>query len=137
MNMNSERVSGKTKVKKTARSMRIWGEGNKLIHAGFVPEAKYSIEVSKQPFGRKRILLRLDENGDRQVTKANRKGKARPIIDLHSNQVAELFDAGTELMVSYCPWGVIVFEGEGRDVCLRSWQRDALRYMQAKSEEQS
>lgn len=116
MNIHSERVRGKTKVKKTARSMRIWVEGDKLTHAGFVPEAKYSIEVSKQPFGRQRILLRLDENGDRQVTKANRKGKARPIIDLHSNQVAELFDAGTEIGIVYSPNGVIFFEGEGKEV---------------------
>ncbi len=105
---------GKTKVKKTTRSTRIWIEGNKLVHAGFVPEAKYSIEVSKQPFGRKRITLTLDENGDRKVTKSTRGGKDRPIIDLHSNQVAECFDAGTEVTVAYYPWGVIFFEGEGK-----------------------
>jgi hypothetical protein len=36
-------ATGTTKVKKTARSWRIWIEGNKLLKAGFVPEARYSV----------------------------------------------------------------------------------------------
>ena len=53
----------------------------------------------------------VDANGDRRVTKATRNGKARPIIDLHSKDVAAMFPAGTKVRVEYHP-NQIVFTKE-------------------------
>ena len=96
----------KTFVKKTTRSYRLWTESQEaLTLAGFVPDAKYSIKYCKGG-----IALQLDSEGSRRVTKATRNGKARAIIDLHSNKVAEVFEAGTEIEVVYQSNGIIVFK---------------------------
>jgi hypothetical protein len=102
-------ATGTTKVKKTARSWRIWIEGNKLLKAGFVPEARYSVhsqvETDDYPA---RICLKLDANGDRKVTKASRNGKARPIIDLHERLIVEIFPAVPVVEVAYLSTGFIL-----------------------------
>ena len=106
-------AEGKTKVKKTARSFRIWIEGTKLLEAGFAPDARYSVHhlVATDAYPA-RICLRLDPDGDRRVTKASRNGKARPIIDLHQALVGELFQAGAEVDVDYMRTGFILISGE-------------------------
>ena len=102
-------ATGTTKVKKTNRSFRIWIEGNKLLQAGFAPDARYSVhhQVSTDAYPA-RICLKLDSEGDRRVTKASRNRKARPIIDLHQNLVGDLFAAGTEVEISYLATGFIL-----------------------------
>ena len=109
-------ATGTTKVKKTARSWRIWIEGNKLLKAGFLPDARYSVNFQRENpnydtdgyYRPARILLTLNINGDRTVTKASRNGKDRPIIDLHQHVIGELFTAGTELQVEYLLSGHIL-----------------------------
>jgi len=109
-------ATGTTKVKKTARSFRIWIEGNKLLEAGFSPDVQFSVRFQQEKnnfdtHGRyypARICLALDSEGDRRVTKASRNGKARPIIDLHQALIGELFAEGTELEVSYIRTGFIL-----------------------------
>ena len=100
---------GTTKVKKTARSFRIWIEGNKLLQAGFEPDLRFSVhhQIATDQYPA-RICLKLDAEGDRRVTKASRNGKARPIIDLHQALVGELFNEGAELEVSYLDTGFIL-----------------------------
>ena len=102
-------ATGTTKVKKTNRSFRIWIEGNKLLQAGFAPDAQYSVhhQVATDTYPA-RICMKLDSVGDRRVTKASRNGKARPIIDLHQNLVGDLFAAGTDVEVSYLKTGFIL-----------------------------
>ena len=104
-----ELTTTKTFVKKTTRSYRIWTESQEALKlAGFVPDAKYSIKYCEGPGGG--IALQLHPEGSRRVTKATRNGKARAIIDLHSNKVAEIFEAGTEIEVVYQSNGIIVFK---------------------------
>ena len=84
-----------TATKETKRGLRIWIEGQKLSLVGFEPEALYSVLYDGID---KRISLHLDPtNGAKRVTKATRNGKARPIIDLQSNMVNSVFDAGERL----------------------------------------
>ena len=102
-------ATGTTKVKATARSFRVWIEGNKLLQAGFAPDARFSVhhQFSYVRFPA-RICLKLDNEGDRRVAKASRNGKARPIIDLHQALIGELFNEGAELEVSYLDTGFIL-----------------------------
>ena len=101
-----ELTTTKTFVKKTTRSYRIWTESQEALKlAGFVPDSKYSIKYCEGG-----IALQLHPEGSRRVTKATRNGKARAIIDLHSNKVAEVFEAGTEIEVVYQSNGIIVFK---------------------------
>ena len=94
--MTTQIAIGKTKAKKTARAMRIWIEGAKPAKAGFIPNATYTVDLSGQT-----VTLKLDPNGPRKVTGANRDGKPRPIIDLHCQQIASAFSDGQALTVTY------------------------------------
>ena len=97
-----------TTAKATARAVRIWIEGAKLTAAGFEPDTAYVINSRLRADA---LVLMVDANGDRRVTKATRNGKARPIIDLHSKDVAAMFPAGTKVRVEYHP-NQIVFTKE-------------------------
>ena len=85
-----------TTAKATARAVRIWIEGAKLTAAGFNPDTAYNVMVRDTT-----ITLLVSDIGERRVTKATRNGKARPIIDLHSKEVAAVFPAGTKVHVRY------------------------------------
>lgn len=93
-----------TTAKATARAVRIWIEGAKLTAAGFTPDTAYVINSRLRADA---LVLMVDSNGDRRVTKATRNGKARPIIDLHSKDVAAMFPAGTKVRVAYHPNQII------------------------------
>ena len=93
-----------TTAKATARAVRLWIEGAKLNAAGFTPDTAYVINSRLRADA---LVLIVDDNGDRRVTKATRKGKARPIIDLHSKDVAAVFPAGTKVRVEYQPNQII------------------------------
>jgi hypothetical protein len=85
-----------TTAKATARAVRLWIEGAKLNSAGFTPDTAYNVMVRDTT-----ITLLVSDMGERRVTKATRNGKARPIIDLHSKEVAAVFPAGTKVHVRY------------------------------------
>ena len=87
-----------TTAKATARAVRLWIEGAKLTAAGFTPDTAYYV-FSQLRDGA--LVLMIDTDGDRRVTKAMRNGKPRPIIDLHSKDVAAVFPAGTKVHVRY------------------------------------
>ncbi len=91
-----------TTAKATARAVRIWIEGAKLTAAGFAPDTSYNVMVRDTT-----ITLLVSDIGERRVTKATRNGKARPIIDLHSKEVAAVFPAGTKVRVEYHPNQII------------------------------
>lgn len=88
--------SSTTKVVKTSRAFRVWIEGNKLVEAGFLPGTNYSLE-----FMQTGIKLKRDPSGNKTVSSCNRNGKSRPIVDLHSKEIGEHFEAGTVLNVNY------------------------------------
>jgi len=46
------------------------------------------------------------------VTKATRNGKARPIIDLHSAEVAAVFSGGTSIEVAYLDGSIMFTEAK-------------------------
>ena len=94
-----------TTAKATARAVRLWIEGAKLNAAGFTPDTAYNVMVRDTT-----ITLLVSDMGERRVTKATRNGKARPIIDLHSKEVAEIFPAGTKVRVEYHPNKIIFTE---------------------------
>ena len=93
-----------TTAKATARAVRLWIEGAKLTAAGFTPDTAYYV-FSQLRDGA--LVLMIDTDGDRRVTKAMRNGKPRPIIDLHSKEVAETFPAGTKVRIEYLPNKII------------------------------
>ena len=96
-----------TTAKATARAVRIWIEGAKLTAAGFTPDTAYYVFSQLRDDA---LVLMIDTDGDRRVTKATRNGKARPIIDLHSKEVAKMFPAGTKVRVAYHPNKIIFTE---------------------------
>ena len=100
-------ITAKTTAKQTARAVRIWVEGAKPASSGFTPDATYSIT-----YGDGFITLTLDPNGSRRVTKATRNGKARPIIDLHSAEVAAVFSGGTSIEVAYLDGSIMFTEAK-------------------------
>ena len=104
-------ITAKTTAKKTSRAVRIWIEGAKPAASGFVPDASFSITHGKTIFGGF-IALTLDPNGSRRVTKATRNGKARPIIDLHSAEVAAVFSGGTSIEVAYLDGSIMFTEAK-------------------------
>jgi hypothetical protein len=100
-------ITAKTTAKQTARAVRIWIEGAKPAASGFTPDASFSIT-----HGDGFISLTLDPNGSRRVTKATRNGKARPIIDLHSAEVAAVFAGGTSIEVAYLDGSIMFTEAK-------------------------
>ena len=100
-------ITAKTTAKQTARAVRIWIEGAKPASSGFTPDATYSIT-----HGDGFISLTLDPNASRRVTKATRNGKARPIIDLHSAEVAAVFAGGTPIEVAYLDGSIMFAEAK-------------------------
>ena len=100
-------ITAKTTAKQTARAVRIWIEGAKPAASGFTPDASFSIT-----YGDGFISLSLDPNGSRRVTKATRNGKARPIIDLHSAEVAAVFAGGTSIEVAYLDGSIMFTEAK-------------------------
>lgn len=87
-----------TTVKQTKRALRIWIEGRKLIDCGFLPLTRYNLAYN---IAVKELVLQVANTGSRQVTGSNRDGKPRPIIDLHSKELEQLFQAGDRVEVVF------------------------------------
>ena len=86
----------KTTVVQTARGSRVWIEGDKLAEAGFFPNERYNIKYNELE---KRVELSLHPEGKRKVTNSKRNGRDRPIIDIETKKIGELFGIGTELLI--------------------------------------
>ena len=96
----------KTTSKKTSRATRIWIEGSKLEAAGWGCGTRFVIGLDDDDII---TLWKISSDdlffakGARKVTDGSRGGKPRPIIDLHSKLVEEVFPAGTEVTVFIHP----------------------------------
>ena len=86
----------KTTVVQTARGSRVWIEGDKLAEAGFFPNERYNIKYNE---AEKRVELSLHPEGKRKVTNSKRNGRERPIIEIETKKIGELFGIGTELLI--------------------------------------
>ena len=86
----------KTTVVQTARGSRVWIDGDKLAEAGFFPNERYNIKYNE---AEKRVELSLHPEGKRKVTNSKRNGRDRPIIDIETKKIGELFGIGTELLI--------------------------------------
>jgi len=99
------------------RGPKIWIEGSKLAAAGGHCGAPYSLITKRDISGADKsisIIFGLfdfiaDDFGTagqvtiqkRHVSKAKRSGKDRPIIEIHNQQLAEIFPVGTRLKVVF------------------------------------
>ena len=93
-----------TTAKQTARSMRVWLENKaKLEQAGFVAGACYTAT-----YGNGVVVLTVDATGKGKVSSCKRGDSVRPIIDLHSANVAGVFAAGQSLTVTYTTGTIVI-----------------------------
>lgn len=90
--------TSKTAIKRTRRAFRLWIEGGKLDRAGFKAGARYYVIPSDSGKG---VSLVLDKGGDRTVSSCKRGEKTRPIIDLHSAEIGDIFGGEVEVEVTY------------------------------------
>lgn len=102
--MQTTYTTAKDTTRKTGgRKVRVWIEGQKLLAAGFTPNARYDIAAE----GRK-LTLTLAADGARKVTGSTRNGKPRPIIDLNSAAMAAVFAPGDRIQVTFSQGCIIV-----------------------------
>ena len=87
-----------TASKETSKGTRIWIEGEALTRSGFHPGTTINVTFD---FDNEEILITEDPHSKRSVTNSTRNGKSRPIIDMQSKKVEELFPAGTRVIVMY------------------------------------
>lgn len=93
-----------TSAKQTSRAMRVWLENKTLLEAaGFRSGVRYSATYAKGC-----ITLTVDPEGKGKVSSCKRGDAVRPIIDLHSAKVAECFDAGVSLAVTYTCNAIVI-----------------------------
>lgn len=75
-----------TKLGEKGNAKRIWLEGTKLAREGYQPGQKYDLELKDSE-----VVIRVNESGKYIVSKRTRNGVTKPIIDITSQQLAELF----------------------------------------------
>ena len=68
---------------------RLWLQGRKAARSGFAPGSRYTIRRVEQ---RRMLILALDEDGDRVVSRKIKGGREHPVIDINSMQVLAVFD---------------------------------------------
>lgn len=68
---------------------RIYLDTKALSTAGFEPGAKFSVEKDEQ---KGQVILRLDANGDRCVSRKERRGATIPVIDVNSREALSPLD---------------------------------------------
>lgn len=86
-----------TTAKATKRGIRVWLENkSKLESAGFHAGAMYDITTAHNS-----IALKVNANGACRVSSCKRGDAVRPIIDLHSKALEQVFTAGQALTVYY------------------------------------
>lgn len=74
---------------------RIWLQGRKLARAGFEPGLRYSVTFNTTE---KEIVISIDKQGDRVISKKSYQDDVLPVIDIASNRdLDEYGDFGTQL----------------------------------------
>ena len=94
-----------TTAKQTSRALRVWLENKTMLEgAGFHAGACY--DAAYYPAGY--VVLTLNADGACKVSSCKRGDAVRPIIDLHSKALADIFTAGTVLEVQYMAGAIII-----------------------------
>ena len=96
------KLTAKTKVKQTARNLRIWIEGAKLTEAGFTWHTPYQRKMETG-----KITLTLGGTGPLKTAGRLRGEKEIPIIDISIANM-EGFTAGQELTVTYTTGKIVI-----------------------------
>lgn len=83
------------KVGNNKGAPRIWLEGLQTSRAGFMPGARYDVEVQGQT-----VVLSLNPDGSRVVSSKMVGERANPIIDLNSRELLAVFDGMAAIRVA-------------------------------------
>jgi len=94
---------------------RVWLEGKKLADIGFVRHQPYSVLVNEET---KKILLRLDPEGERKVAGRKRGDKEIPILDFSNETVTKLFKGASKVKATFNTNGTILIEMHHEDIKL-------------------
>lgn len=84
-------------------SPRFWTQGSAPLKSGFAPGSKFV--VTRHGAG---ILLKLDDAGDRKVSKKETQGKQIPVIDINSAEVLEPLKGCEVARVVFGPGQVLI-----------------------------
>ena len=84
---------------------RIWIEGRKLEAAGFIPSVRYRMTVDSEA---RRIELRVDDKGDRVVSRRERRGQALPIIDIANAKALSTIPADSVLRIDFSAQTIVI-----------------------------
>lgn len=91
-----------TKLGEHRGKKRVWLEGAKLAREGYEPGQKYDLVLKDS-----QVVIRVCDTGKFTVSKRTRNGRTMPIIDVSSQELAELFD-GVEMLRVFIRQGTIV-----------------------------
>jgi DNA (cytosine-5)-methyltransferase 1 len=77
---------------------RVWIEGARLDRAGFQPSARYCLEVDE---GTQSILLKLDPQGERVVSRRAKGEAFSPVVEIASVKALSMFDGLDQLAIRF------------------------------------
>lgn len=77
---------------------RVWLEGARLDRSGFVAAARYELDLDKDGMS---IVLRLDPEGGRMVSRRGTTGTLTPIVEIASAKALSMFDGLERLCVRF------------------------------------
>jgi len=92
----SIQATTETTVRKTNRGFQIWIEGQKLTNAGFTIASRYDLEMSQG-----QIVITSNPTGKKKVSKGQKNGVSRPIIDLHNKKIGQFFTPESRVIASF------------------------------------
>ena len=85
-----------TTVRKTNRGFQIWIEGQKLSSAGFPIASRYDLTMTQG-----QIVITSNPAGKKKVSKGQKNGVSRPIIDLHNKKIGQFFTPESRVVASF------------------------------------
>lgn len=84
---------------------RLWIEGRKLERAGFSPQARYRMTVDADA---RRITLELAKDGDRMVSRRERRGAEMPVIDIANSGALSSFKVVETLRIDFARGAITI-----------------------------
>ena len=103
---------------------RILIEGRKLQAAGFLPQARYRMTIDATA---RRIVLALDEQGDRTVSRRKRRGNEDPIIDIANAGALRSFEGMETLRIDFAKGTLTIEPSAIERRCQRREERTRAR----------
>lgn len=84
---------------------RIWLEGRVAATAGFEPHKRFRVLVERE---KTRLVLKLDDEGNRKVSQKFKNDKSIPVIDINSAEVLDMFEGLKEVRVWAIKGGICI-----------------------------